>query len=1214
RMGGQLIWATRFEEVRSVSKKGGKGGPSVSSESFSYYGNFAIGICEGEISHIGRIWADGKEIDQTKFQIRKHTGTQDQLPDPLIEAKQGFGRTPAFRGTAYVVFERFPLGDFGNRIPHVSFEIIRSVAAIDKQIRSITVIPGATEFGYSSEIHSLRDTTENRHNLIAKSDWAASIDELQALCPNLENVSLIVAWFGTDLRADNCSVEPRVAHKDNARKSWKVSGLNRKDANIVTSANGLPAYGGSPSDNSVIDAIADLKARGLRVTLYPFLMMDIKAGNALPDPYGGTQQSPYPWRGRVTCHPAIGKASSVDQTSLAHDQIEAFLGQAALDDYSISGKKIDYSGPEEWSYRRMILHYAHLCEAAGGVDAFLIGSEMRGLTSVRDDQDAFPFVDGLVQLATDCRSVLLPETKISYAADWSEYFGYHPGNVDNDVYFNLDPLWASSAIDAVAIDNYMPLANWSFSLDPSQPEFSSIFDTNYLKSNISGGEGFDWYYNDEMARLNQVQTPITDGSGEKWVWAYKDLKNWWANPHHERQGGVRSSTPTDWVPQSKPIWFTELGCPAIDRGANQPNLFIDAKSSEAGTPWFSKGGRDDLIALRYNQAHLEYWSESNSDKDNVNPMSSIYLQRMVSPDNIFLWTWDARPYPIFPHNLDGWSDGENWYRGHWLNGRLGTCPVNDLIGALFVDFEFEEPICKVDGHIDGFVVTGENSIRSALEPVLILHNISVSEESGSLVFSGKDYCPVVRISPDEMIQEGDVSKLSITRQSEIELPREIILSHADVDAGFDTVTSTSKRLETISDRQVKLEVSSVINRACAMKLANARLRDFWLARDAAKFQLPWKYIALGLGDIVEIDRREKFQVNNIIDGMGREIGAIGFGYFDEASPWVKPELKATNPVIGNAAPEVLIMNLPLDQSTVDAVPKLYFAASAVRWQKEYAIYNSPIETGYQRVGSIIDPATIFALSKDLQPGPYGRWDNSAKLELIVTDPSSEFESLDDNLVFSGSNALAVQSDNENWEIIQFKSADLIAPKAWRLSGLLRGQLGTEAEALIGASMGASGVLLDAAITPVTQNLSQVGLLTNWKIGPVGSNLSDSAFVTQTAVCEGINTRPLSPCHLRHSRNSGLSQFSWIRRSRIDSDNWEVSEVPLEFTLERYRIRVLNSDGQEIRTTITTSPEFNYSDTDRSEDLGALDSAYFLAVSQLSNSSRSGPETILNVIQ
>ena len=64
-------------------------------------------------------------------------------------------------------------------------------------------------------------------------------------------------------------------------------------------------------------------------------------------------------------------------------------------------------------------------------------------------------------------------------------------------------------------------------------------------------------------------------------------------PHHDRPGGLRSTVPMPWVPQSKPIRFTELGCPAIDRGTNQPNVFFDPKSSESFTPHFSRSWRDD---------------------------------------------------------------------------------------------------------------------------------------------------------------------------------------------------------------------------------------------------------------------------------------------------------------------------------------------------------------------------------------------------------------------------------------------------------------------------------------------------------------------------------------------------------------------------------------------------------------------------------------------
>ena len=108
-------------------------------------------------------------------------------------------------------------------------------------------------------------------------------------------------------------------------------------------------------------------------------------------------------------------------------------------------------GASGWNYRRMILHYASLAKSAGGVDAFLIGSELRGLTALRDADNKFPFVAKLCSLAADVRAMLGPSAKITYGADWSEYFGHHPADGSDDVFFHLDDLWAHEAIDAVGI-------------------------------------------------------------------------------------------------------------------------------------------------------------------------------------------------------------------------------------------------------------------------------------------------------------------------------------------------------------------------------------------------------------------------------------------------------------------------------------------------------------------------------------------------------------------------------------------------------------------------------------------------------------------------------------------------------------------------------------------------------------------------------------------
>ena len=171
----------------------------------------------------------------------------------------------------------------------------------------------------------------------------------------------------------------------------------------------------------------------------------------------------------------------------------------------------------------------------------------------------------------------------------------------------------------------------------------AIYDRAYLQSNISGGEGFDWFYASPSDRAAQIRTVITDGAAAKpWVFRLKDLRAWWQNPHFNRPGGVESGTPTVWVPQSKPICVTELSCPAIDRGTNQPNVFFDPKSSESFTPYFLRGWRDDAIQCAYLEATYTFWSHPAN-----NPTSDITGARMVHVPECAAWTWDARPYPFF---------------------------------------------------------------------------------------------------------------------------------------------------------------------------------------------------------------------------------------------------------------------------------------------------------------------------------------------------------------------------------------------------------------------------------------------------------------------------------------------------------------------------------------------------------------------------------------
>ena len=129
RVAGHLIWSSRFLEHVDSERVGGKGGGGTTVREYRYSVSLAIALCEGEVSRIGRIWADGQAIEQAGLTLRLHHGTEDQLPDPLIEAIEGAGQAPAYRGTAYVVFEDLDLTPYGNRIPQFNFEVFRAPVA-----------------------------------------------------------------------------------------------------------------------------------------------------------------------------------------------------------------------------------------------------------------------------------------------------------------------------------------------------------------------------------------------------------------------------------------------------------------------------------------------------------------------------------------------------------------------------------------------------------------------------------------------------------------------------------------------------------------------------------------------------------------------------------------------------------------------------------------------------------------------------------------------------------------------------------------------------------------------------------------------------------------------------------------------------------------------------------------------------------------------------
>ncbi|MBP1859817.1 baseplate multidomain protein megatron [Rhizobium herbae] len=1189
RIGGTLIWATRFEEEVRVERQGGKAsGPRV--ETFRYYANFALGICEGEIAGVRRVWADGREVDLTGIEMRLYRGTGDQLPDPLIEAKQGAGKTPAYRGLAYAVFERFPLDGYGNRIPVIQFEVLRPLGQLEKAIRAVTIIPGSSEHGYDPAV--VREETGagasrliNRNVFHAGSDWQASIDELQALCPNLERVALVVSWFGTDLRAGHCRIVPGVetAVRDGESRAWSVSGLSRSEAMLVSRNGGGPAYGGTPSDAGVVAAIADLKARGLKVYLYPFVMMDIPAGNTLPNPYGGTGQPAYPWRGRITAHPAPGLAGSADRTAAARTQVAAFCGAADAGDFVVSGTAVASTGADD-GYRRLVLHYALLTAAAGGVDGFIIGSELRGLTQLRDGAGAFPFVEQLIGLAADVRAILGAGTKLTYGADWSEYFGYHPPDGSGEVHYNLDPLWASAAIDAVGIDNYMPLSDWrDGDLSQGNPDgFRLAEDADAMRAMIAAGEGYDWYYASEADRRDRIRSPITDGlAGKPWVYRYKDIANWWGRAHHNRIGGIEQALPTAWVPASKPIWFTELGCPAIDKGANQPNVFTDPKSSETAVPYFSNGARCDAMQRRFLEAQHAFWQGPDAPA-------------CLDPDHMFVWTWDARPVPAFPENTGLWSDGANWQTGHWLNGRLGASTAADVIAAVLADHGFDAGDASlVSGDLCGYVQSEQASARDVLEPLMAALQVDAVEDGGTLRFRSR----MKQASSPQIVSVladlDDQALFEEARGHDSDFGSEAILDHVDPQNAYERTTARSRRVSPANDRVLRLSVPGGLHDSAAASAVEDALRDHQVSRRSIRFSLSPAELAFEPGDVVAFDQGPtgNFIVSRIEDGAVRSVEARAFVPSSGGGPGRQSRsIDPPRTPSDGFSPIVHLMDLP----QYEAGEASTFARGAVfaRPWRAVTLSSSATAEGYKARARLDQPAQTGVLVEALDAGVTGRFDSSRAITLDLH--FGGLSSAGRLSVLNGQNRIAILAGNGAWEIIGFRVAEEIAAGRWRLSKLLRGLHGTTDAMFAGAAAGAAAVVLNAAVKPLGLSADEAGREINWIAEAGGQQANPTGPFAFTG---GLRAEtPVAPVHLRARRETGGIRITWTRCARRDADHWLDGDIALDEAQERYRVDIF--DGAAVKRSVDVSePTFDYPAALEIEDFGVPQAAVSVRVRQ-----------------
>lgn len=211
---GNVIWLKggKLDVKVKKNKSGGKGGASSSATTtYSYFATFALSLCEGEIAGIRRIWCGDKLIynagsDDLETIVasnekakgwKLYRGTDDQLPDPDMQADRGVANTPAYRGLAYIKFKQFALKDYGDSLAGSQFkvEVVKSLEAAGSYEVLNRVISGSSGNFFTSNMAGVfcRIYNQDAHTITSHTIGTSYVSD-----PAAPNWGYAHAWHGDD--------------------------------------------------------------------------------------------------------------------------------------------------------------------------------------------------------------------------------------------------------------------------------------------------------------------------------------------------------------------------------------------------------------------------------------------------------------------------------------------------------------------------------------------------------------------------------------------------------------------------------------------------------------------------------------------------------------------------------------------------------------------------------------------------------------------------------------------------------------------------------------------------------------------------------------------------------------------------------------------------------------------------------------------------------
>jgi hypothetical protein len=503
--------------------------------------------------------------------------------------------------------------------------------------------------------------------------------------------------------------------------------------------------------------------------------------------------------------------------------------------------------------------------------------------------------------------------------------------------------------------------------------------------------------------------------------------------------------------------------------------------------------------------------------------------------------------------------------------------------------------------VHGFAAAHAGSLRSQLEPLLALADLSLCDSADGLVVLAGPVGAAVSLPVNDLgatkIGDAAAPAQNAVRGAGDGLPDSLAIGFFDPARDYQLGLQRAVR-RSPAVRAEQQDLAVVLAASDAKSLAEIMISRTVAARTTSEVRLPWRYADIAVGDTVRVGSDPGlWRVRSrMIEAMIVRLSAEKLPIAPRGVTGVAASADAGRALVADDQPNgdtlLHVLDLPTLAGAIPNTSRLWLAVAGVGAAWRRATIDVSLDDGdsYANVATASAATTMGTALTAIGTGPHDRWDRRNEIEVLLAHDAMWLSDCTEAAVLGGAN-LALLGD----EFVQFTTATAIAPRRFRLAGLLRGRRGSES-AICHHVADERFVMLDLeTLLPFDPPADALGRRLRFRAGAFGGASAEAEVVVT-----GNALRPLSPVHLNSAIDTdGSAVVRWVRRSRAGFAWIDGVDAPLAEEREAYSISVRLGDTL-VRTALTDTPLWTYSRSAQLADGVAEGPSVEIEVAQLSS--------------